>query len=303
MEQELSDDLAVLRATPARLKAALRGVPRKLALWTPAPGKWSIQEIVCHLRDMEEHAYLARYRRILAEDEPVLADVDGDIFALEGDYRARKLPQVLREWTRLRRECLTLLKGIEGDAWGRRGVHETAGPISLAQLVRRHARGNDEAHLGQIEEIEARQPVLTALAAGPAELKAATAGLDDERLHRRPAPDKWGILEIACHLRDVERVFADRFTKMAFRDRPQLWMMDNDRVAQALGYATSRLDEVLKELARLRGDTLALLRALPPPVWRWTGLHPKRGEVSIADLARVLADHDRSHLERIRSLR
>jgi hypothetical protein len=37
--------------------------------------------------------------------------------------------------------------------------------------------------------------------------------------------------------------------------------------------------------------------------WKRTGVHPRRGEVSIEQLARILADHDRSHLERIRALR
>jgi DinB superfamily len=303
MEQDVAADLEVLRATNARLKAALKGVPRKLALWTPAPGKWSIQEIVCHMRDMEEQAYLDRYRRILDADDARLPDVDGDVAALEGGYRSRKLPEVLRDWSRLRKECLALLKRVKGDGWARTGTLEGTGPVSLAALVRRHARGNDAAHLEQIQEIKSRFGVLGVLAGGPQGLKTATAGLADEALRRKPAPDKWSILEIACHLRDVERVFADRFTKMAFRERPQLWVMDNERVARALGYTTSRLDDVLKEFARLRGDTLTLLRALPPAVWQRAGLHPKRGEVSIADLARVLADHDRSHLERMRALR
>ena len=41
-----------LRAMPRRLDAALVAVPRPVLAWTPAPGKWSILEIVCHLRDM-----------------------------------------------------------------------------------------------------------------------------------------------------------------------------------------------------------------------------------------------------------
>ena len=57
--------LTTLTETPARLKAALKGVPQKLLLWTPGPGKWSILEIVAHMRDMERDAYLGRYRRIL----------------------------------------------------------------------------------------------------------------------------------------------------------------------------------------------------------------------------------------------
>lgn len=295
--------MEVLKATPARLRAALKGVPRKLALWTPAPGKWSIQEIVCHMRDMERDAYLLRYRRILSEDNPTLPDIDGDVYSLERDYRSQKLGEVLRDWLRQRRECLALLRTVKGDAWRRAGTHETAGPVSVTTLLTRQARGNDEAHLGQIEDIKSRFETLARLEAGPKALKEASGGLSDEGLRRRPAAGKWSPLEIACHMRDVERIFTERFTKMAYRDRPALWMMDNDRVAEVLRYNEARLEDVLKEFSRLRGDTLTLLRALPPPVWRRTGQHPKRGEITIEQLARVLGDHDKSHLERIRALR
>src|SRR5262249_29604995 len=162
--------MATLRATPARLRAALKGVPKAVSRWTPAPGKWSILEIACHLRDMERDAYLVRYRRLLAEDEPLLPDVDGDVLALERDYRAQKLADVVREWARLRRESLRLLSGVKAVQWARRGTHETAGPLTVADLLRRHAVGNDEAHLGQIEAIKRRHAVLERLAAQPARL-------------------------------------------------------------------------------------------------------------------------------------
>jgi DinB superfamily len=55
-EHERRAHVETLRATPARLRTALAGLPLKLLLWTPAPGKWSIQEIVCHMRDMERDA-------------------------------------------------------------------------------------------------------------------------------------------------------------------------------------------------------------------------------------------------------
>ena len=45
--------LAIVRSTPDRLKAALAGVSKRLLMWRPAPGKWSIHEIVCHMRDAE----------------------------------------------------------------------------------------------------------------------------------------------------------------------------------------------------------------------------------------------------------
>jgi len=134
-EQERKHRLEILRATPARLKALLKGVPKAVLLWTPAPGKWSILEIVCHLRDMEGDAYLTRYRRILAEDTPRLPDIDGDTYSLERDYRAQKLSEVLRDWTRLRRESLKLLAGAKRGDWERAGVHETAGRLTLVEGI------------------------------------------------------------------------------------------------------------------------------------------------------------------------
>ena len=92
---ERARHLETLAATPAALKEALRGVPKKLLLFAPAPGKWSILEILCHLRDMEREAYLERYTRILAEPEPKLPDVNGDALAIERDYRGQKAADIL----------------------------------------------------------------------------------------------------------------------------------------------------------------------------------------------------------------
>jgi hypothetical protein len=105
--------------------------------------------------------------------------------------------------------------------------------------------------------------VLTRLSDGPRFLAAAGAGLGEEALRRRPSADSWAVVEIACHLRDIERVYAERFTKAA----------------------------------------CGLGRGPPPRVMAENGLHPKRGEVTIGQLANVLADHERRHVERIREIR
>jgi hypothetical protein len=301
-EQERKRCLEVLRSTPSRLKALLKGVPRTVALWPPAPGKWSILEIVCHMRDMEREAYLARYERILAEEEPRLPDVDGDVYSLEQDYRAQALPPVLRDWTRLRRECLKLLSRVKGPQWDRAGVHEAAGRLTMADFLRRQAFGNDEAHLGQIEAIERRHALLARLEAAPARLAKALRAFSAEAVRRPPEPGKWAPIEIACHLRDVDRLYAERVSKMAFSDRPAFWMMDNTRVAEKLRYREADPRAVLKEHRRRREDLVSLLRALPHGAWQRTGLHPKRGVLTVEALAGVIADHDDGHLSRIEAL-
>ncbi len=302
-DEERKGLLETLAATPARLKGALKGVPKKLAAWRPAPGKWSMLEIVCHLRDMEREAYLARYRRILSEDEPRLPDIDGDVLAIERNYRDQSVAPVLREWLAARRESLKLLRGVKGAAWQRAGVHETAGRLTMEDFVRRHAIGNDEAHLGQIEAIQRRHAILERLSAGPKSLQAAVKGLADDDARRRSSDGKWSILENACHLRDIEFVYVGRFARLPFEERPSFWMLDNEKSARELRYAEQDLGRVVKEFAARRADTLLLLRALPHASWRRTGLHPTRGELTLEQLAEVLADHDRRHIDRIRALR
>jgi hypothetical protein len=255
------------------------------------------------MRDMEREAYLARYQRIVAEENPRLPDIDGDRYSLEGEYRAQKLGEVFRDWKRLRRETLRTLAGMRQDQWGRLGTHETAGPLSIDDFLRRHAVGNDQAHLGQVEAIKRRFAILAKLEAAPRELAEATRALSDEALRRRPASGKWSIIENACHLRDIERVYAERFTKMAHSDRPRFWMIDNDRVADKLSYRGADLVSVLREFKRLRADTVSLLRALPHASWQRTGLHPKRGELTLERMAELAAEHTESHLAKIRELR
>jgi len=300
-DAERKQHLAMLKETPKRLKEALKGVPKKLAAWTPAPGKWSILEIVCHLRDMEREAYLERYRRILAEDNPSLPDVDGDLYALEKDYRSQKLTAALREWLALRRETLKLLSGVKSAQWQRVGTHETAGPLGVLGFLQRQAVGNDQAHLGQIEAIKRRHAIFERLEAAPARLSAVLKGASDEALRRPRAPGKWSAIETLCHLRDTERIYTDRITKTAFSERPQYWMMDNDKVAQLLKYREADASAVLKEFRTRRAETIGLLRSLPHPVWQRIGIHPKRGELTIEAIAGLIADHDDSHLEQIRA--
>ena len=220
-----------LAATPQALKAAIKGLPKKLLLWTPAPGKWSILEILCHLRDMEREAYLERYTRILSEDEPRLPDLNGEALAITRAYRSQRAPEVVREWVALRRQTLQLLRKAGQAQWARAGVHATAGRLTMEDVIRRHAVGNDEAHLGQIDAIKRRFALLERLAAAPPALLAALKGAPDDVLRRKAGGGKWSMIENAAHVRDVERVYQGRFTQMVFGEKPAFWMLDNDAAA------------------------------------------------------------------------
>lgn len=302
-QAERDRSLEIIRSTPDRLKAALAGVPRKLLTWRPAPGKWSIHEIVCHMRDAERDGYLYRYRRLLAEDNPTFPDVDGDKLALERQYGRMNLREAVWDWRAARKEVLALLKKIRPEQWQRIGTHESVGPMSLEIILKRQALGNDEAHLGQIEHIKKRWDILSKLQETPRALASLLRGVPHEVLRRKPAPEKWSMLEIACHLRDVEQLFLERHAKMANHDRPALRMINQDELAVALKYNEDDPGAAMREFRALRTQTTALLSALAHQSWQRIGLHPKRGEFSIAAQAEIHVNHDANHLNQIRALR
>ena len=142
-----------LRSLPNELEDLLRDLDEETFRWRPIPNKWSVKEIMCHLRDMESEAYLARYRRMLTEDHPLLANVDQDKLAYERDYINQDGRAALDDFKRLREETVQTLESAPLEAWSRIGVHETDGPFTVEQLAVRQIKGNDMNHLIQIKDI------------------------------------------------------------------------------------------------------------------------------------------------------
>lgn len=142
-----------LKSLPNELDDLMSRLDDETLRWRPIPNKWSIKEIMCHLRDMERLAYLARYRRILAEDEPFLPNVDQDRIAYEGDYNNQDAAAALEEFKWLRNETVEALNAAPPEQWTRRGRHETDGPMTVEQLVIRQIKGNDLNHLVQMKDI------------------------------------------------------------------------------------------------------------------------------------------------------
>jgi len=142
-----------LKSLPQELDDLLSGLDEDTLRWRPIPTKWSIKEIMCHLRDMEREAYLARYNRIISEDNPAMPNVDQDRLAREGDYINQDARAALDEFKKLRAETVRTLESVPPEKWSRAGFHETDGPMTVEQLVLRQIKGNDLNHLVQMKDI------------------------------------------------------------------------------------------------------------------------------------------------------
>jgi uncharacterized damage-inducible protein DinB len=146
------DPIQSMQETPAALTGLLQELPQEIAKSRPAPGKWSVSEIVAHLADAELAAGF-RYRFIVGADDGVAVPAyDQDRWAAAGNYGAVPLEASLKSFLGLREMNLRFLKSLPEPAWNKFGMHSERGRERLRDLVQLVA-GHDLNHLAQIRKI------------------------------------------------------------------------------------------------------------------------------------------------------
>lgn len=129
----------------------MRGLTERQLATRPAPGKWSIREIVAHLADSEV-VLGSRYRFIAAMDRPPLPGYDQDAFVANLGVHNATTADLLDDFAMARAVNIGLLERVGDAAWGRVGLHAERGEESLGRLVTMSA-GHDRVHLSQVETI------------------------------------------------------------------------------------------------------------------------------------------------------
>lgn len=87
----------------------------------------------------------------------------------------------------------------------------------------------------------------------------------------RPAPGTWSVLEYACHVRDVHRIFERRLALMLDEDDPGFANWDQDATAVAETYAEQVPDVVAAELVAAADAVAEGYDAVPDDAWERTG--------------------------------
>jgi hypothetical protein len=143
------DPWEVLTSTASRLRALVDGRTRQELAREPAPGRWSVQQIVAHLADCE--VVLGwRLRSILASSGTRLQPFDQNRWADVFKYEETPIEQSLDLFEASRRANVRLLRLADPDLLENFGMHEERGRESVAHLIRLNA-GHDLNHLRQIE--------------------------------------------------------------------------------------------------------------------------------------------------------
>jgi hypothetical protein len=103
----------------------------------PVDDAWTAREIVHHLADSEATSYL-RLRKLLAEDEPVIAAYDEASYARVLHYD-RPIEPSLQVFRAVRQSTADLLDSLEPHEWERSGVHSDSGAYNVETWLRIYA--------------------------------------------------------------------------------------------------------------------------------------------------------------------
>ena len=146
-----ADSWQILASTASRLRDAVAGRSEPELSRTPAPGRWSVRQIVAHLADCEVVAGW-RLRSILATNGTVLQPFDQNRWAEVFRYEDAPISEALDLFEASRRANVRMLRSVDPALLDNFGMHAERGRESITHLVRLYA-GHDRNHLRQIEAL------------------------------------------------------------------------------------------------------------------------------------------------------
>ena len=124
--------------------------------WRPDQDEWSLTEVICHLRDVEEEVHQPRFVAVLEREDVFLPGVSADEWAVSRGYRNQDGQAALVDFLLRRQETVEMLKDLTPDTWQRQGTHAYLGRTSLHELLFLLTR-HDEIHWEQIKSLLAEQ--------------------------------------------------------------------------------------------------------------------------------------------------
>ena len=86
-----------------------------------APDKWSVKEVLGHVSDCERH-FAYRALRFARNDKAPVEGFEQDDYVRSAAFGRRRLADLAAEFSHVRNATIALFRGLDGEAWLRRGV-------------------------------------------------------------------------------------------------------------------------------------------------------------------------------------
>jgi DinB family protein len=156
----VSDPTLVKPLTPADVAMLLRSaltviaaegaaLPDAVLRWRPAPGEWCMNEVLGHLIETEQRGFNGRIRIILGSDTPDLKSWNQEEVARARRDHERNWDELIAEFTRLREDSVSLVRGLSPADLPRAGRHPDVGMLRVGDLLHEWVH-HDRNHIRQM---------------------------------------------------------------------------------------------------------------------------------------------------------
>ena len=142
--------LDLLEATPEILRGLMTELTEEDARWKPAPGRFSVAEVLAHLSHSEGHCYRMRLDRFMAETRPEFEPDDAQMYL--DLYRDADPEDAFDQFEEQRESNIEFLRNLPAGAGDRLALHKEHGEITLSQMLNEWAL-HDLGHIRQIAEL------------------------------------------------------------------------------------------------------------------------------------------------------
>ncbi|MFN8567990.1 MAG: DinB family protein [Kouleothrix sp.] len=147
MSDELTHQIDALAAFPEQIKQRLHGLSDAALRFRPAPGAWSVIEVLGHIIDVDA-LWPGRTRQMLASENPTLTAID-PAWVVQRDYQHKQLAFLLLTLAEQRAQYVEFLRILRPAQLARTGIHPTRGPLTVAGGIAA-LLDHDHAHDAQI---------------------------------------------------------------------------------------------------------------------------------------------------------
>jgi hypothetical protein len=122
------------------------------AHWRPAPGSWSILEVINHLADEERDDFRTRLELTLLRPDADWPPIDPEGWVTARGYANRGLAESVHDFLNERTRSIAMLNALHNPDWTRARRHPVFGPISAGTLMQSWL-AHDLLHLRQLVEL------------------------------------------------------------------------------------------------------------------------------------------------------
>ncbi len=150
-QRALLDEIA---QTPAKLRAAVKGLSEAQLDAEYRPGGWTVRQVVHHVPDSHLNAYV-RFKLALTEDDPTIKTYAEDRWAELADTKATPVEVSLSLLESLHDRWVRLLKSLGPEEWKRTFRHPELGPLTLEKTLALYA-WHGRHHVAHVTELRKR---------------------------------------------------------------------------------------------------------------------------------------------------